>query len=113
MVRACSCARARSPPPSELRASRHRTVRITSPQHMAGPMGRETWKPGLNLGRYVLLHELARGGMAEIWLAQQPGPQGFNREPAVKRIITTRDEPKDLAKTVFDEARLASQAGHP
>jgi serine/threonine protein kinase len=80
-----------------------------------GPAGAsKTWTPGLTVGRYVLLRELARGGMAEIWLAQQPGPKGFSREVVIKRIITSgAEQPTDFEQMFFDEARLASQLTHP
>ncbi|HEX8539530.1 MAG TPA: protein kinase, partial [Cystobacter sp.] len=45
------------------------------------------WQPGLTVGRYNLLTRLAVGGMAEIWLARQAGPQGFEKFIAIKRIL--------------------------
>ncbi len=49
--------------------------------------GQKSWAAGLQVGRYVLQKVIARGGMAEIWLAQQPGPRDFAREVVIKRIL--------------------------
>ena len=37
------------------------------------------WEPGAHVSRYALLAKLATGGMAEIWLAQQTGLEGFSK----------------------------------
>ncbi len=69
------------------------------------------WAAQLNIGRYTLLTELARGGMAELWLANQAGPAGFEKVVVVKKILTSDD---DSFLTMFlDEARIASQLSHP
>jgi serine/threonine-protein kinase len=34
-------------------------------------------QPGTLIGRYVVVRKLAEGGMAEIFLAQSHGPEGF------------------------------------
>ena len=39
------------------------------------------------LGKYTLVRHLATGGMAEIWLAEQEGPGGFNKQLVIKRIL--------------------------
>ncbi len=69
------------------------------------------WVSQLSLGRYTLLAELARGGMAELWLANQAGPGGFEKVVVVKKILPTED---DSFLTMFlDEARIAAQLSHP
>ena len=35
--------------------------------------------PGTRMGRYTLLHRLAVGGMAELYVARQGGIEGFER----------------------------------
>ena len=39
------------------------------------------------LGRYVLDRRLATGGMAEVFLAKQSGPEGFEKLCVVKRML--------------------------
>ena len=39
------------------------------------------------IGRYELLHKIAAGGMAEIFLARQWGQGGFFRDVVIKRLF--------------------------
>jgi len=39
------------------------------------------------VGGYELLQRLAVGGMAEVFLARRPGPDGFESAVALKRIL--------------------------
>ncbi|OJH39062.1 protein kinase [Cystobacter ferrugineus] len=71
------------------------------------------WQPGLTVGRYNLLTRLAVGGMAEIWLARQGGPQGFEKFIAIKRILDSLSSDADFVGMFLDEARLAAQLNHP
>ncbi len=49
--------------------------------------------------------------MAELWLANQEGPAGFEKVVVVKKILTVDD---DSFLTMFlDEARIAAQLSHP
>ena len=43
--------------------------------------------PGTRLGRYELVRRIAIGGMAELYLARQPGIGGFQKLVALKRIL--------------------------
>jgi serine/threonine protein kinase len=71
------------------------------------------WQQGLTVGRYNLLTRLAVGGMAEIWLARQAGPQGFEKFIAIKRILDGLSSDADFVGMFLDEARLAAQLNHP
>ncbi len=73
-------------------------------QHRASPK---------KLGRYVLHHEFAAGGMASVYFGQLIGPVGFSRVVAIKRMhaIFARD-PK-LVTMFVDEAWLAARVQHP
>ncbi|ATB38424.1 serine/threonine protein kinase [Cystobacter fuscus] len=71
------------------------------------------WQPGLTVGRYHLMTRLAVGGMAEIWLARQAGPQGFEKLIAIKRILDALSADSDFVSMFLDEARLAAQLNHP
>ncbi|MBI2896668.1 MAG: serine/threonine protein kinase [Deltaproteobacteria bacterium] len=66
-------------------------------------------------GKYVLVHRLAMGGMAEIFLAKQGSVsfQGFERFIVIKRILPNLSENEDFVRMFLDEARLAAQLNHP
>ena len=70
-------------------------------------------EPAAQLGKYTLTRHLATGGMAEIWLAEQAGPGGFNKELVIKRILPHFAEDKLFTTMFLDEARLAAQLSHP
>ncbi len=66
----------------------------------------------MRLGRYELLHRVARGGMAEVWAARQLGELGFSRIVAVKMILPELAEDAAFRKMFLEEARLASRIRH-
>src|SRR5262245_66033983 len=68
---------------------------------------------GIRFGQYVLVRRIARGGMAEVFLAQQRGLEGFDRRVAVKRILPHLADSQDFVKMFFGEAKLAAQLAHP
>ncbi|MHB8878843.1 MAG: serine/threonine-protein kinase [Myxococcaceae bacterium] len=71
------------------------------------------WAAGGVVGRYTLLAKIATGGMAEIWLARQAGPQGFQKVVVVKRILDSFSEDEEFVEMFLDEARIAAQLNHP
>src|SRR5271156_1528161 len=68
---------------------------------------------GVAFGNYRLLRRLARGGMAEVFLAQQQGVEGFQRRVAIKRILPHLSDSAEFRTMFLDEARLAAQLTHP
>jgi serine/threonine-protein kinase len=68
---------------------------------------------GIRFGHYLLLRRIARGGMAEVFLAQQQGLEGFDRRVAVKRILPHLADSPDFVKMFLGEAKLAAQLSHP
>jgi serine/threonine protein kinase len=68
---------------------------------------------GIKFGSFVLLRRLARGGMAEVFLAQQRGLEGFDRRVAVKRILPHLADSQDFVRMFLGEAKLAAQLSHP
>jgi serine/threonine protein kinase len=64
-------------------------------------------------GKYELIERLASGGMAEVFLANQSGPGGFERPVAVKRIKPALTENETALKMFLDEARIAARLNHP
>src|ERR1700722_9525774 len=65
------------------------------------------------LGRYTLLGKLAAGGMAEIFLARQSGPQGFSKTVVIKRILHQFGRDDHFVQMFLNEARLAALLNHP
>jgi serine/threonine-protein kinase len=68
---------------------------------------------GIPLGPYRLVRRLATGGMAEIFLARQEGPDGFARELVVKRILPHLAADPEFLRMFRDEAKLAALLSHP
>ncbi|HZN92186.1 MAG TPA: protein kinase, partial [Myxococcales bacterium] len=64
-------------------------------------------------GSYQLIKRLATGGMAQIYLARQKGPEGFEKLLVVKRILPHLAENADFVRMFLDEARIAARLNHP
>ncbi len=64
-------------------------------------------------GNYTLVRRLARGGMGEVLLATQRGPDGFERRVAIKRILPQVSANRDFVTMFLDEARLVASFTHP
>jgi hypothetical protein len=65
------------------------------------------------VGKYVLVRRVAKGGMAELYLANQNGPQGFERQVAIKRILPNLIHDKSFIAMFLSEAKIAAQLAHP
>lgn len=65
------------------------------------------------LGEYVIDSRLATGGMAEVYVAHRPGPHGFKKRVALKRILPQYCRDPDYVAMFIGEARLAAQLDHP
>jgi eukaryotic-like serine/threonine-protein kinase len=66
-----------------------------------------------NFGKYQLLRVLAQGGMAEVFLAKQVGPEGFEKVVVVKRVLPHLSRRPDFVEMFLDEARLNASLSHP
>ena len=64
-------------------------------------------------GKYLLKERLGVGGMAEVWLAELKGPQGFSRQLVIKRILPHLADDDNFITMFEDEARLAARLSHP
>jgi eukaryotic-like serine/threonine-protein kinase len=64
-------------------------------------------------GKYLLLDRIAVGGMAEIFLARQMGPEGFEKTVVLKRIRPHLGDKKSFVRMFLNEAKLAAQLTHP
>ncbi len=69
--------------------------------------------PANVLGKYKLIAELGRGGMAEVFLALVQGPAGFNKLMVIKRLRPHLAEEHEFLQMFLDEARLAAKLSHP
>jgi eukaryotic-like serine/threonine-protein kinase len=67
----------------------------------------------LRVGRYVLHHEIASGGMARVYFGRMIGPSGFGRTIAVKRMHPQYASDPEFAEMFLDEAKLAARVQHP
>ncbi len=83
---------------------------MLSPRDRRQPEATEGWAPGASIGKYVLVAPLAKGGMAEIWLARS---SVSNLPVVVKRIHSRDDTDEEYVRMFLDEARIASQLSHP
>ena len=64
-------------------------------------------------GRYELLHEIATGGMATVYLGRARGVAGFERVVAIKCCHPHLRGDEEFATMFLDEARLAARIHHP
>jgi eukaryotic-like serine/threonine-protein kinase len=62
--------------------------------------------------RYRVLEKLASGGMAEVFLAESAGLEGFKKRVAIKRVLPHLSEKKRFISMFLDEARLSAHLSH-
>src|SRR5512138_3147701 len=65
------------------------------------------------LGRYELITQIGQGGMAEVQLALQRGPAGFEKLVVVKLVHNNLASQKAFVDMLLDEARVAALVKHP
>ncbi len=64
------------------------------------------------LGAYEIIRKLARGGMAELYVARSVGPQSFEKVVALKKILPRYAKSPRFVQLFCDEARLAASLNH-
>ena len=62
--------------------------------------------------RYRVLDRLASGGMAEVFIAESAGIEGFKKKVAIKRVLPHLSEKKRFIAMFLDEARLSAHLSH-
>lgn len=65
------------------------------------------------IGRYEVICEIARGGMATVFLAHLGGLGGFRRLVAIKRLHPHLAHEPQFISMFLDEARLVAEIRHP
>lgn len=65
------------------------------------------------IGPYLLVKKIAKGGMAELFLSDYIREDGFRRKVAIKKILPHLTENPDFIKMFIREARLAALLQHP
>jgi serine/threonine-protein kinase len=64
-------------------------------------------------GRFRLTGRIGAGGMAEVFRAVVKGPQGWERELVVKRILPTLSGNSEFTKMFIREAKISALLVHP
>src|SRR5207253_6078546 len=64
---------------------------------------------GIPFGNYTLLRRLARGGMAEVFIARQKGLEGWGRRVAIKRILPHLVDSPEFTRMFLAEAKVAAR----
>jgi tRNA A-37 threonylcarbamoyl transferase component Bud32 len=65
------------------------------------------------IGPYVLRKKIGQGGMAELFLADYVGEDGFRRTVALKKVLPHLMEYPEFSKMFIREARVAALLQHP
>jgi tRNA A-37 threonylcarbamoyl transferase component Bud32 len=66
----------------------------------------------VRFGRYELLRPLGKGGMAEVFLARYVGPEGFQKQLVIKRVLPELGTERRFLRLFFDEARTHVSLSH-
>ena len=64
-------------------------------------------------GKYTLLHRIARGGMAELFLARSSDVAGFERICVIKLVSAHYAKDENFIAMFEDEVRIAASLQHP
>lgn len=70
-------------------------------------------RAGVPFGRYLIRRRLGKGGMGEVFLADQLGPLGPVRPVALKRMLPTLATDPGAVRAFLEEMGTAAQLNHP
>lgn len=62
--------------------------------------------------RYRVIKRLASGGMAEVFVAESAGIEGFRKQVAIKRVLPQLSKKEQFIAMFLDEARLSAHLSH-
>ncbi len=62
--------------------------------------------------RYRVIRRLASGGMAEVFVAESAGIEGFKKHVAIKRVLPQLSKKEQFIAMFLDEARLSAHLSH-
>ncbi|MEW6682190.1 MAG: protein kinase [Nitrospirota bacterium] len=63
-------------------------------------------------GKYLLVHRVGSGGMAELFLAKQTGLKGFEKVLAIKKILPHLTQDPEFVSMFVNEGKLAALLTH-
>jgi serine/threonine protein kinase len=66
-----------------------------------------------SFGKFRIVGQIARGGMAEVFLCRLQGIGGFEKDVVVKCIIPERADDPNFVTMFLDEARTVAHLSHP
>src|SRR5262249_31115663 len=64
---------------------------------------------GERFGKYLLVGEIAVGGMAELFLAVHRGVEGYIKVVVIKRVLPHLTNTPEFVRMFVDEARLEAR----
>ncbi len=64
------------------------------------------------VGKYEILSKLGEGGMAEVFLGRQRGPEGFEKKVVIKHILPHLAARPEFVLMFQQEARIAARLSH-
>lgn len=64
------------------------------------------------LGRYLLIKKIARGGMADVYRAKLIGVEGFEKDVAIKKILPHWSLSREFVDMLIDEAKILLHLTH-
>jgi serine/threonine protein kinase len=88
-------------------------ITVVAPVADDEPAGDPQPLVGERFGKYLLVGELATGGMAEIFLAVRKGLEGVLKVVALKRVLPHLSSSPEFTQMFIDEARLVARLDHP
>lgn len=68
---------------------------------------------GERFGKYLLVGEIAVGGMAEVFLAVHKGIESYIKVVVIKRVLPHLSNNPEFVRMFVDEARLVARIEHP
>lgn len=96
-----------SPAPAPDRTASRSGINVMNKNQAAVPE-----RPLGRVGKYRVLSELGRGGMANVYLAVARGPGGVNKLVVLKALLPDLAGEADALSSFLNEARLAAQLNH-